>query len=82
HQPDIILMDIQMPQKDGLTAIRELRAIPDFAETPIIALTALAMSGDEEKCLEAGADYYLAKPVRLKQLALLIQDCLQGEGNS
>ena len=67
-QPDIILMDIQMPGMDGLKAIRHLRANPRFASTPIIALTALAMPGDRERCLQAGATEYMSKPVRLKTL--------------
>ncbi|HNB37072.1 MAG TPA: GAF domain-containing protein [Anaerolineales bacterium] len=74
--PDLILMDMQMPGMDGLEATRRLRADPRFATVPIIALTALAMPGDRERCLEAGASEYLSKPVKLKQLAALMQDLL------
>jgi PAS domain S-box-containing protein len=75
--PDLVIMDIQMPQMDGLEATRQLRADERFAQLPIIALTSLAMSGDREKCLEAGVNEYLAKPVRLKQLVAVIADYLQ-----
>lgn len=72
-QPDLILMDIQMPVLDGLAAIRQLRALPAFAATPIVALTALAMPGDRERCLEAGANEYMSKPVNLHELAALVE---------
>lgn len=74
--PNVILMDIQMPVMDGLEAIRHLKADPRFVNIPIIALTALAMRGDRERCLEAGADEYLSKPVNLKMMVNLI-DSLQ-----
>ena len=74
--PDLILMDIHMPNMDGLEATRRLRADPDFRTTPIIALTALAMPGDRERCLAAGATDYLAKPVSLKKLAQMIEEYL------
>jgi signal transduction histidine kinase/CheY-like chemotaxis protein len=74
--PDIILMDIQMPVMDGLEAIRRLRKDPGFATTPIIAITALAMPGDRERCLEAGANEYMSKPVRLKLLKQTIEELL------
>jgi PAS domain S-box-containing protein len=77
NDPDLILMDIQMPLMDGLEATRRLRADPRFASTPIIALTALAMTGDREKCIQAGANDYLSKPVRLKELAEKIEQLLQ-----
>lgn len=75
--PDIILMDIQMPGMDGLEAIRRLRANPRFDNTPIIALTALAMPGDLEQCLEAGADEYMSKPASMKALLKSINTLLQ-----
>ena len=71
--PDLILMDVQMPRMDGLEATRKLRSEPEFKETPIIALTALAMSSDRERCLAAGMDEYMSKPINLKALAKLIQ---------
>ena len=77
HNPDLILMDIQMPVMDGFEATRRLRANPRFANVPIIALTAFAMTGDRERCLEAGATDYLSKPVKLKQLAELVTDLLK-----
>ncbi|GBO55712.1 hypothetical protein APA_3863 [Pseudanabaena sp. lw0831] len=72
YQPDIILMDIQMPVMDGLQATRLIRAEPKLATVPIIALTARAMQGDQGLCLEAGANQYLSKPVELEQLVGVI----------
>jgi CheY-like chemotaxis protein len=69
-------MDIQMPRMDGLEATRRLRSEPDFKHTPIIALTALAMPNDRERCLAAGMNEYISKPVNLKALVRIIQGFL------
>ena len=74
--PALILMDIQMPNMDGLETTRRLRADPQFRTVPIIALTALAMPGDRERCLAAGATDYLSKPISMKKLAELIEEYL------
>lgn len=78
NKPDIILMDVQMPVVDGLEAIREIRRLGDerLAGVPIIALTALVMPGDQEKCFAAGANDYLAKPVSLLKLESKIKKFL------
>ncbi len=76
YHPDIIVMDIQMPEMDGLEAIRHIRADKNGEHIPIIALTVLTMPGDREKCLLAGADEYFSKPVSLRGLARTIERLL------
>lgn len=66
RQPDLILMDINLPGMDGLTATRRLKETPATAWIPVIALTALAMAGDQKKILEAGCDDYIIKPLLIK----------------
>jgi signal transduction histidine kinase/CheY-like chemotaxis protein len=70
-QIDLVLMDIMMPEMDGLTAMTEIRKNPDHARLPIIALTAKAMASDRQKCLEAGADDYISKPIDVDKLVSL-----------
>ncbi|MDY7007916.1 MAG: response regulator [Cyanobacteriota bacterium] len=75
--PDLILMDISMPKIDGLEAMNQIRRIPKLVDVPIVALTALAMVGDRERCLAAGANDYLSKPVKLRELTTTIQKLLK-----
>ena len=72
-RPDLILMDVQMPDMDGIETTRRLRTYSHMKSVVIIALTALAMRGDRERCLEAGMDDYIAKPVEFRKLAQLIE---------
>jgi CheY-like chemotaxis protein len=76
ENPNLILMDIQMPGMDGLEAMQHIRCDPNLVDLPIVALTALAMTGDHDRCLAAGANDFLTKPVKLKQLASTIQQLL------
>jgi signal transduction histidine kinase/CheY-like chemotaxis protein len=75
-EPDLILMDIKMPMMDGIEAIRHIRANTEMSQIPIIAVTGLAVPGDKERCLEAGANDYLNKPVSFKGLIATIKEFL------
>ena len=74
--PDLILMDVQMPRMDGIEATKKLRQDPEFKYIPIIALTALAMPNDRERCIAAGMDEYLTKPINLRGLTKLLESYL------
>ena len=76
EKPDLILMDIQLPGIDGYEATRRIRAIPDLAKVPIIAVTSYALSGDEAKTREAGCDGYVAKPFSPRQLLAKVREFL------
>lgn len=75
-RPDMILMDIQLPKVSGMEAMRRLRAETATANTPIIAITSFALSGDDQKVKEAGATAYLAKPYSPRDLLALIRRIL------
>ena len=75
-KPDLILMDIQLPKISGLDATRQLRADPVTANTPIVAITSFALSGDDQKAKDAGATAYLAKPYSPFDLLTLIRKLL------
>ncbi len=73
HRPDLILMDIQLPVLDGYEATRRIKADPALAHIPIIVVTSYALSGDDEKAIEAGCDAYVAKPYSPRQLLAKIR---------
>jgi two-component system cell cycle response regulator DivK len=77
HRPDLILVDINMPEIDGLSMTRELKADRSFAKTPVIAITANVMRGDRERTLAAGCDGYIQKPVDVDHLPRQIVRFLQ-----
>ena len=72
-RPDLVLMDIQLPKLSGLDATRKIRQDPRTAHVPIIVVTSFALSGDDQKALEAGASAYLAKPYSPRQMLELIR---------
>ncbi len=72
-QVSVVLMDMMMPEMDGYTAIKMIREQASFAALPIIAVTAQAMSGDREKCIAAGANGYVSKPVDIDKLVAVIE---------
>ena len=84
EQPDLIIMDIQLPKVSRLEVARRLRGIPSFSHVPIIAITAYAMKGDKEKAIDAGCDAYLSKPISTRELPQVIAQMLsqrQKEGS-
>lgn len=71
--PDVIIMDVHLPDMDGFSAIRVLKEDADLRNIPVIALTALAMKGDRERILRAGFDYYVSKPIRYREVLELVE---------
>jgi len=77
EQPDLILMDVQLPKLSGLEATRQLRQMPAFSRIPILAITAYAMRGDREKFIAAGFDAYLSKPINTSELREMVAEMLE-----
>jgi len=80
HLPELTLMDVQLPGMDGVDAVARLRAEPETAELVVVALTALAMKEDRERCLAAGFDGYLEKPIEVSRFPEQIAGFLAGAG--
>ncbi|HEX8324747.1 MAG TPA: response regulator [Tepidisphaeraceae bacterium] len=82
ERPDLVLMDMNMPVLDGWEATRRIKALPDLAGTPVIALTAHAMTGDRERALEAGCADYHTKPIEFAKLMAQLESLLGGDAKS
>jgi two-component system, cell cycle response regulator DivK len=78
HRPDLVLMDIQLPDIDGVEALDRLRADERFSSVPVLALTAQAMEGDRERFLAAGFDGYLSKPVNITEFVATVKRYCEG----
>lgn len=76
EQPNLILLDINLPEVDGFTLAKRLRAIPSLQKVPILAVTANVMKGDRERTLAAGCDGYIPKPIDIDQLPVQIREAL------
>ena len=79
HRPDLVLMDIQLPDVSGLDAVRQLKADPETRHIPVIAVTAFAMAGDKRRALDSGCDGYIAKPIMLREFLATIEEFLSGK---
>jgi len=79
--PHLIIMDLQLPDVDGLTLTRQLKATPSMRGVPIVAVTASAMKGDEEKALAAGVDGYMSKPVEKRAFRAMVASYLERVGH-
>ena len=82
YKPDLILMDLNLPDIDGLEATSRLKAQPELAHIPVVALTANAMHGDRERCLAAGCDGYIPKPITKSELLNTVAMLLSGSSKN
>jgi len=76
ERPDLVLLDIQLPDMNGIEVLRRLRQMPEFDGNPIVAVTAYAMKGDKEKAIEAGCNAYVAKPFSIYELRRVVDEML------
>lgn len=81
HKPDLILMDIQLPEVSGLEVTKWLKADDELAHIPVVAVTAFAMKGDEEKILEGGCEAYISKPISISKFLATIESFVAKENN-
>ncbi len=81
NRPDLILMDVQMPVLDGYEATRQIKAKAELRQIPIIVVTSYALSGEDAKAMEAGADAYVAKPYSPRELLAIVRRFLPQHGN-
>jgi len=77
HHPDLVLMDIQMPEISGLDVTALIRRTPEVKDTKIVAVTAFAMKGDEQKIIDGGCNGYIAKPISVASFLSTVEDFLQ-----
>lgn len=82
HRPDLVLMDIQLPGIDGIEALRQLRADPALVGTPVLAVTASAMTHDRQKILAAGFDGYQSKPISVRPFLEAVREVLDRRGRA
>jgi len=82
QRPDLIIMDIQLPRMSGVEVVKTLRRRPEMDSMPIIAVTAYAMKGDEEKLMQAGCNAYVPKPINTRDLPILVAELLEGQQNT
>ena len=78
NKPDLILMDIQLPGVSGLEVTRQIKADDDIKSIPVVAVTAFAMKGDEDRIREGGCEAYIAKPIRIEQLISTVRKFVDG----
>ena len=79
NKPDLILMDIQLPGVSGLEVTRQIKADDDIKSIPVVAVTAFAMKGDEDRIREGGCEAYIAKPIRIEQLISTVRRFVDGD---